>query len=166
MKCIPITTHPFNLILNSKEGPHFTHSLSPLFVIIWPLVIKILPVFLIPQCLVDGQLPTHQSQLPLIEFHQLSILWHNTTQSNLLSTGSSHLNQWSQKDELFFGCFCSGGEDVKCCFDFPHFFFCSVLLMIMHPESHTLWYQFKPWVKLSTSFIPEILPNLLPWGRT
>ena len=110
----------------------------------------------------DGQLPTHQSQLPLIEFPQLSILWHNTTHSNLLSTGSIHLNLWFQRDELFFGCFCSGGEDVKCCFDL----FCSVLLMIMHPESHTLWYQFKPWVKLSTSFIREILPIHLPWGRT
>ena len=42
--CILITTCPFDSILGSEESPHPILSLDPLFVMIQPLVIEILPV--------------------------------------------------------------------------------------------------------------------------
>ena len=44
---ITITTHLFSSILGLEEGPHPTLALSPLFVMIQPLVIEILPVFIV-----------------------------------------------------------------------------------------------------------------------
>ena len=44
MVCILITTCPFDSILGSEESPHPILSLDPLFVMIQPLVIEILPV--------------------------------------------------------------------------------------------------------------------------
>ena len=45
--CITITTHLFSSILGSEEGPHSTLALGPLCVMIWPVVIEILPVFIV-----------------------------------------------------------------------------------------------------------------------
>ena len=41
---ILITTHPFDSILGSEGSPHPMLSLNPLFAMIQPLVIEILPV--------------------------------------------------------------------------------------------------------------------------
>ena len=44
---ILIATHSFDSILGSEESPHPILSFDPLFVTIRPLVIEILPVFVV-----------------------------------------------------------------------------------------------------------------------
>ena len=62
MVCILITTYLFDSILSSGELPHPMPALNPLFVMIGPLVIKILSVFDVPgggQHLVHILISTH-----------------------------------------------------------------------------------------------------------
>ena len=112
--CIPTTIHLFGLIPGSEESQCPMLSLDLWSVTIWPLVIEMwlgtwsyyVSTFLL------FDLSQYSSQL----FNHWVLIF-----TYLLNSGSSNSDQWFLNYAPFIRFLCSGGGDVKFCFDLSHY---------------------------------------------